>query len=95
MESRPLEFPQASYPAILSKIMSFGRSNKQQLLVNILKSIDPSLGKHIQFKVFLEALEKQSIKLTYQEEASLLRKWNKGSFIINIEEAYEALKRSS
>ena len=95
MESRPLEFPQASYPAILSKIMSFGRSNKQQLLVNILKSIDPSLGKNIQFKVFLEALEKQSIKLTYQEEASLLRKWNKGSFIINIEEAYEALKRSS
>ena len=97
MESRPTEFPQASPPAILRKIMSFGRNNKQQFLVNLLRNIDQSLGKEIQYKVFLEALEKLSIKLTYQEEASLLRKWSKvkGSFIINVEEAYEDLKNSN
>ena len=95
MESRETEFPQASYPAILRKIMSFGRNNKQLFLVNVLKNIDESLGKMIQFKVFLEALEKLSVKLTFQEEASLLRKWNKGSFTINIEEAYEALRSIS
>ena len=92
MEARESEFPQASYTAILRKIMSYGRNNKQQFLINLLKNINESLGKMIQFKVFLNALEKLSVKLTYQEEASLLRKWNKGSFIINIEEAYEALK---
>ena len=95
MESRETEFPQASYPAILRKIMSFGRNNKQLFLVSVLKNIDESLGKMIQFKVFLEALEKLSVKLTFQEEASLLRKWNKGSFTINIEEAYEALRSIS
>ena len=94
MEDRPQEFPQATYEAILRKIMSFGRTNKQLFLVNLLKQIDPSLGKNIQYKVFLEAIEKLGVKLTYQEEASLLRKWNRGGFVVNIEEAYEALRRS-
>lgn len=92
MEDKPSEFPQASYQAILKKIMSFGRANRQQFLVNILKNIDESLGKNIPFKAFLESIEKLTVKLTYQEEASLLRKWNKGQFIINIEEAYNALR---
>jgi hypothetical protein len=94
MEQRQSEFPQASYEAILRKIMSFGRANKQQFLINVLRNIDESLGKNIQYKVFLEAIEKLGVKLTYQEEASLIRKWNKGGFVINIEEAYEALRNS-
>jgi hypothetical protein len=92
MEDKPSEFPQASYQAILKKIMSFGRANRQLFLVSILKNIDETLGKNIPFKAFLESIEKLTVKLTYQEEASLLRKWNKGQFIINIEEAYNALR---
>ncbi|CAG9317837.1 unnamed protein product [Blepharisma stoltei] len=96
MEERPSEYPQASIPMILRKIMGFSRKygSPQEFLVLVLRNIDPSLGKNVQYKVFLEALEKLGIKLTLQEEASLIRKWNKGSqgqYIINLEEAYNAL----
>jgi EF-hand domain-containing protein 1 len=94
MENKSTDFPQASYPNILRKIMSYGRNNRQGFLIELLKNIDPSLGNMIAFKVFLQALEKLSIKLTFQEEASLIRKWNKGNFQISMQEVYDSLINS-
>lgn len=96
MEQNPADYPQASYPSILRKITGFARSypSTQAFLVQVLRNIDPSLGKDIPYKFFLEAIEKLGVKLTLQEEASLLRKWDKGNFIINIEEAYNALQNA-
>ncbi|CAG9315274.1 unnamed protein product [Blepharisma stoltei] len=94
MEERPNDFPQASYPQILKKIMRYSKSygSAQTFLIEMLKNIDPKLGKEIEYKHFLDAIEGLGVKLTFQEEASLLRKWQKkDNFIINIEEAYNAL----
>jgi len=44
--------------------------------------------------VFVLAIKDMDINLTFQEEASLLRKWDIGDFKINIEDAYSALQQA-
>jgi len=96
MESRPQDFPEANYPAILRKIVAGDAKvgNRQNLLIELLRRIDSNLGKAIPFKVFVLAIKDMGVNLTFQEEASLLRKWDIGDFNINIEAAYQALQQA-
>lgn len=93
MESQPVKFPQSDCSRILSKIVSKA-TNRQEFLIQLLVNIDEKLGNLVPYKLFLEALEKQGIQLTYQEEASLLRKWDKGEFKVDMEQVYNELQQA-
>jgi len=96
MEARPREFPQASYRDILKKITSHSSTwgSRQAFLIKILENIDEGLGKTIPYKEFLNALEQLEVRLTYQEEATLLRHWDKGNFTVDMEEVYRELQEA-
>jgi hypothetical protein len=97
MESRPQTFPEANVPTVIRKINAkesiYG--SRQAFLIELLRRIDGRLGKLVPFKVFVLAIRDLGINLTLQEEASLLRAWDKGEFKINIEEVYNTLKTAS
>mmetsp|Transcript_8398 Transcript_8398/g.16724 ORF Transcript_8398/g.16724 Transcript_8398/m.16724 type:complete len:611 (-) Transcript_8398:7795-9627(-) len=93
MENAPDKFPQASYANVLRKIQvkdsAFGGRTK--LAIRFLAAFPESAGKLVPYKEVLAGLKTLGITLTFQEQSALLRRWNKGEYIVNLEEIYQAI----
>jgi hypothetical protein len=93
MEGLPLKFPQANFDNVIRKIRAKEtlHGGRQRLAVKILSFIDARLGKLVPYKEVLAAFKRLGLTLTFQEQSALIRRWNKGEFIVNLEEVYQAI----